>query len=326
MEMKLISLFFIYSFLFANVATAQSLVEDANLSQDMLGMENTFTETIKIISDTKKIFIITNNNEQLGPGDYISIAIDESLAARAVVAKLHQGQVGIKILKIYSVAQWGKLRRDLPVLIIKGDDSYFGKKPEVAVDDSPVAKIRSEEDLYTGDVVDDDIAVFDDAKNRNIRPDNLVSLYGTYFYAKEIASREEKDVRTMEIGVSWAFQFADNFYAEGIYGRALLNNYPLERKQTLSNHLTGRLKYNIKGPLYTFFMPYIGYHTYNISSPSAGKGDDLQINEEELQAVNKLKKSGVIAGVTVLRRLVPGWFVKADLGTDVVNVGFAIEF
>lgn len=323
--MKLISLFFIYSFFLISTATAQSLVEDANLSYAAPGMENSFTETIKIISDTKKIFILTNNNEQLGPGDFISLALDDSLAARAVVAKVHQGQVGIKILKIYSIAQWSKLRRELPVLIIKGDDSQFGKKPEAPVDDSPIAKIRSEEDLYTGDVVDDDIAIFDDAKNRNIRPDNLVAVYGTYLDAKDIASKPGTS-RTMEIGLSWAFQFADNFYAEGIYGRALLNNYPTERKQTLSNHLTARLKYNIKGPLYTFFMPYIGYHTYNISSPDAGKHSDVQVATEEEEAVNKLKKSGPIAGVTVLRRLVPGWFVKADLGTDVLNVGFAIEF
>src|SRR5690606_11282053 len=120
--MKLISLFFIYSFFLISTATAQSLVEDANLSYAAPGMENFFTETIKIISDTKKIFILTNNNEQLGPGDFISLALDDSLAARAVVAKVHQGQVGIKILKIYSVAQCSKLRRELPVLIIKGND------------------------------------------------------------------------------------------------------------------------------------------------------------------------------------------------------------
>lgn len=322
--MKLISLFFIYSLFLTSTATAQSLVEDANLSYASPGMENTFTETIKIISDTKRIFILTNNNEQLGPGDYISLALDDNLAARAVVAKVHQGQVGIKILKIYSVAQWSKLRRDLPVLIIKGDDSLFGKKAEAPVD-TPIAKIKSEEDLFTGDVVDDDLAVFDDNKNRHIRPDNLVAIYGTYLNAKEIESRNGT-ARTMEIGLSWAFQFADNFYIEGIYGRGLLNNYPTERKQTLSNHLTGRLKYNIKGPLYTFFMPYVGYHTYNISSPDAGKHSDTQIAEQEKDAINKLRKSGPVAGVTVLRRLVPGWFVKADLGTDVLNVGFAIEF
>src|SRR5690606_39406867 len=92
--------------------------------------ENVFTETIKIISGSKKIFIITNNNQQLTPGDFISLALDNNLAARALVAKNHQGQVGIKILKIYSLTQWSRLRCDLDVQIIRGDDSLFAKQPE----------------------------------------------------------------------------------------------------------------------------------------------------------------------------------------------------
>jgi hypothetical protein len=73
-------------------------------------------------------------------------------------------------------------------------------------------------------------------------------------------------------------------------------------------------------------MPYIGFHSYTISSPDAGKTGSPTTDEEQLDAVNKLKKSGPVAGVTVLRRLVPGWFIKADLGSDIINVGFAIEF
>jgi hypothetical protein len=232
--------------------------------------------------------------------------------------------VGIKILKIYSVAQWGKLRRELPVQIIRGDDSTFGKKVE-KVEDNSIARIKSEEDLYTGDVVDDEIGIFDENKNRHIRPDNLVAITGAFYEAAEVQPRTGK-IRTNEFGISWAFQFADNYYVEGLYGRALINSFPLDGSQTLVNHLTARLKYNIKGPLYTFFMPYIGFHTYTVSSPDAGKSGDLVADELQLDAVNELKKSGPIFGVTVLRRLVPGWFIKADLGSDIINVGFAIEF
>jgi hypothetical protein len=252
--------------------------------------------------------------------------LDNNLAARAVVAKNHQGQVGIKILKIYSLAQWGKLRRDMPVQIIKGDDSYFGKKVEEKVPETEIARIKSEEDLFTGDVViDDNIGIFDDNKNRHIKPDNLVAVTGAFYEAAEIQSRGGK-LRANEFGFSWAYQFSDNYFIEGLYGRALLDNYPGDGSQTLVNHLTARLKFNIKGPLYTFFMPYIGFHNYTVSSPDAGKTQNVQINDEELAAIEDLKKSGPVFGVTVLRRLVPGWFVKADLGSDIINVGFAIEF
>lgn len=324
--MKNFGLIFVYLLLVMGVsAHAQSLVEDANLSMPADASGNTFNETIKIISASKKIFVLTNNNQQLGPGDFISLALDNNLAARAVVAKTHQGQVGIKILKIYSLSQWGRLRRDQEVQIVKGDDSLFGKKVE-KVEETPVAKIKSEDDLYSGDVVvDDDVGIFDDNKNRHIKPDNIVALTGAFLEAAEVESRGGK-VRANEFGISWAFQFADNYFAEGLYGRALIDNFPGDGTQTLVNHLTARLKYNFKGPLYTFFMPYVGFHSYTVSSPDAGKSTNDITNAEELDAIDKLKKSGPVFGVTVLRRLVPGWFIKADLGSDIINVGFAIEF
>jgi hypothetical protein len=303
-------------------------VEDADLTNATSTTGNVFSETIKIISASKKIFIITNNNQQLGPGDFISIALDTKLAARAVVAKSHQGQIGIKILKIYSLSQWGRLRRDLEVQIVKGDDSLFGKMLKPAKESNKTSKIKSEEDLYSGDVVAEDEGggdIFDENKNRHIKPDNVVAFNGAFLDAAEVSSRGGT-VRTNEFGASWAYQFADNYFLEALYSRALIKNFPGDGQQTLANHFTARLKYNFKGPLYTFFMPYIGYHSYTTSSPDAGKTNDNITNAEELSAVNKLEKSGPVLGITAMRRLVPGWFIKADLGTDIINLGFAIEF
>lgn len=320
------SMFFIYCLFTVSLVKAQSLVEDANLEVDSQASE-VFNETIKIISASKKIFILSNNNQQLGPGDFISLALDNNLAARALVAKTHQGQVGIKILKIYSLSQWARLRRDQEVQIVKGDDSAFGKKvTETKTEETPLAKIKSEEDLYTGDVVvDDDIGIFDENKNRRIKPDNVVAVTGAFYEAAEVESRGGI-VRATEFGISWAYQFSDNYFVEGLYGRALLDNYPGDGSQTLVNHMTARLKYNIKGPLYTFFMPYLGFHTYTVSSPDAGKTNVDATNQEQLKAIDNLKKSGPVFGITVLRRLVPGWFIKADIGSDIINAGFAIEF
>ena len=326
--MKRLPLKIIYLFLclgISNEIWSQSLVDDANLSLGSAGEAGTFQETIKIISNSKKIFILTNNNQLLGPGDFISLALDNKLAARAVVGKTHQGQVGIKILKIYSMAQWTKLRRNQEVQIIRGDDSNFGKKPETKTDEGTVNRIKSEEDLYSGDVVDDTSGLIEDNKNRHIKPDNIVSISGAYFDANEIPSRGGK-MRQPMFGVSWAYQFTDNYFLEGVYGRALLDNYPADQAQTLVNHLVGRLKYNLKGPAYTFIMPYIGFQTYTVSSPDAGKGTSASQNEEELMVINDLKKSGPVFGVTLMRRLVPGWFIKTDIGSDVMNLGFSIEF
>jgi hypothetical protein len=302
---------------------AQSLVDDANLYRGG-DQSNVILETIKIISGSKRIFVITNNNQLLTVGDFISIALDDKLAARAVVAKIHQGQVGVKILKIYSMAQWTRLRRDQEVQIIRGDDSQFEKQ---AIPQAPSEnKIKNEDDLYTGDVmIEDDLSVFDENKNRHIKPDNLVGLHGTYLDAAEIAS-QGSNRRSMMIGLSWGYQFADNYYVEGVYSRASFNDFPNEGRSTVVNNLVGRLKYNIKGPLYTYFQPYVGFRMQSVSSPDAGKTADLSIAAQEDEAISKLEKSGAVFGVTVLRRLVPGWFVKANVGSDIIDLGFSIEF
>jgi hypothetical protein len=304
---------------------AQSLVEAANMQIDS---SNVFSETIKVISASKKIFVLTNSNQQLNPGDFISLALEDKLAARAVVAKTHQGQVGIKIIRIYSLAQWGKLRRELPVQVIRGDDSTFGKAPVVA-DTSPTSRITSEEDLYTGNVVvEDDVGIFDENKNRHIKPDNLIAVNGTFMDVPALEQTGGGVRRSNMIGFSWAFQFADNYFLEASYGMARYNSYPGEGAQTIINHYVARLKFNIKAPLYTFIMPYVGFQMRSVSSPEAGKSPFLspQQNQNELDLIRDLQRQGPAIGVTILRRLVPGWFVKADLGTDVFNLGFAVEF
>jgi hypothetical protein len=73
-------------------------------------------------------------------------------------------------------------------------------------------------------------------------------------------------------------------------------------------------------------MPYIGFHTRTVSSPDAATSNNQQSNLEQQEAIDTLKKSGPIFGVTVMRRLVPGWFIKGDIGSDIINLGFAIEF
>lgn len=312
----------------SNELWSQSLVDDANLNLATSGSSDSFAETIKIISNSKKIFILTNNNQQLSPGDFVSLALGDKLAARAIVAKVHQNQVGIKILKIYSISQWSKLKRDLEIQVVKGDDSFFTKKRETKSEEVAKGKIKSEDDLFSGDVVaDDELGIIDENKNRHIKPDNLVSIQASYHEATDVEARGAEKIKTPMFGLSWAYQFTDNYFLEGVYGRALIDNFPAEGSQTLVNQVIGRIKYNFKGPIFTFFMPYIGFQTNTISSPNAGKGGlSPSQDADELNAVDALKKSGPVFGVTILRRLVPGWFIKVDLGTDVMNAGFAIEF
>lgn len=318
-----LTIFFVTLLFLTSASFAQTLVEEAKSPLAAEASEGTFVETIKIISASKKIFILTNNNQQLGQGDFISLALDNKLAARAVVAKNYEGQTGIKILKIYSLSQWARLRKGQEVQVIRGDDSMFGKKVvETKVTPTEEApKIKSEEDLFNDNVAIDD-GEFDDGSKRHIKPDNVVSVGAGFLSAKDL---ENQEARATQFSGAWAYQFTDNWFAEFVYARSQLEDFPAKGAQTLVNNVVGRIKYNFKAPLYSFIMPYVGFQSQTVSS-NAGKTGVAAVDQAELEVRDELIKTGPVFGVTILRRLVPGWFVKADLGTDVLNLGVAIEF
>jgi hypothetical protein len=306
-----------------NYSSAQDVVESIDNNISMQRGNEMFVETIKLISSSRRIFILTNGNEMLAKGDFITMAKDNKACARALVAKEKEQLVGIKILKIYSLACWAQIKRNLDVQIMRGDDStLFVKKVAKKESKSKNKSIDSEEDLYNSDVTLEDDVSFDDMGNRHIKPDNLVSLT----WGQRRVNDLNNDLRVgNEFSGQWGYQLADNIWAEGNIGITRFNDFPANQATSIITNLTGRLKYTIKLPFYTYALPYIGYQTYSISS-NAGKTNNNATNEKELEHINKLKTSQVAIGMSILHRLVPGWFVKADLGTDTMNLGVSIEF
>jgi hypothetical protein len=71
-------------------------------------------------------------------------------------------------------------------------------------------------------------------------------------------------------------------------------------------------------------MPYVGYQVYTVTSPNLG--EDPATAEEEAKIEQALSKRQIVAGVTILKRLVPGWFLRGDIGNDIMAIGFGIEF
>jgi hypothetical protein len=287
-----------------------------------------FTETIRIIARSKRIFILTNTNQMLNKGDFITFVLNERDAvARAIVGKNHNDLVGVKILKIYSLKRWAKIRKDMDIKILKGDDSWLFKtvKPkeeEKSIDEG--SKINSEEDLYDDKTFgDQDLDMFG-KDNRLIKPDNIVGISWARFTVNNELSGDTEVYN--EFAGAWNYQFADNFWVEGLYGRVIMDGVPASGAQTLINDLTFRLKYTFAAPIYSYFMPYIGYQIHSVSSPDAGNATDAALAEKEKVFIEGLNKRRFVAGVTILKRLVPGWFLKADLGIDTFNLGFAIEF
>ena len=322
-----------YSFtlllLFATNLSAQSIIEEIDSSDSSsIGNPKLVTEKIEKISVSKRIFIITNTNASFAKGDFISLLLGEKLAARALVAKVtEQKMAGIKILKIYSLPHWNSLRRGKSVQIIRGDDSYYRTAKDENNKAEDEFKIKDDDDLYNDTMLSEDINLEQNSK-RIIKQDNMLALN---LSSIEGLNSSGNTKRYAQINGFWAYQIEDNIWGEVSYGRSIINDFPESGLDTTFSNITVRAKYTIKAPFFSYLMPYLGYQVKMADSPGAGVPDDEsgKSTEElnaEIELVEKLAKKSIVFGVTILRRLVPGWFVRGDLGSDVMGIGATIEF
>lgn len=337
---QILSIFLLLSTLLTiNSVYSQDLMSDTLVQPEYtLDDGSLFTETIQTISRSGKIFIISNNNQLLTKGDFLTMVLPETKSdtitagpvARAVVAKTHSGKAGIKVLKVYSLARWKLLRSPLDIQIKRGDDTaLFVRKPETT-EIAEEGTIDNEEDLFSEAAMLEKELDSGEEEPRLIKPDNLVTAAWARYQVENSVSGDT--VIGNQWNFTWGYQFANNFWLEGLYGRTLLDNFPDNSLQTQVNNFTLRLKYTFKAPLYSYFLPYVGIRSYSVSSPNAGalptnaSEDQQKQAQVEKQLIKDMSTTSIAVGVTVLRRLVPGWFLKVDLGTDILGVGFGIEF
>ena len=307
---------------------SQDIVSDLSTgSVNSQRYEDLFTEKIKMISNSRKIFILSNENQRFTQGDFISLIISEELGVRALVAKIDDDRVGIKITKIYSLGIWSKMTPGTDVQILIGDDSYYKKPEKKEVDD--LDSIQGEEDLFKDTLGIDDFD--EDDTNRALRTDNIVSItYGNY----PGINADEEETNHPQFALTWAHQISDDIYAEALLGYSQIDNFPAsDGVQTAVTTISLRAKYNFKLPLYSFVMPFVGISFIDANSPDAGRNKTGAAREKELRLVEELVPSSTnfILGATFLRRLVPAWFIKGEVFFDSqgelnYSAGFAIEF
>lgn len=292
---------------------------------------NLVSETIRVIAPSKKIFILTNENKTFSKGDFISLLLGNKLVCRALVAKTTDDQLsGIKIVKIYNVSLWKQMAVGKEVLVLKGDDSYYSnleKTPkDAAADAKNKSKVQDEDDLFNSTTLNDDDLSLEETSKRLIKTDNLISAGIGMISGLDVDGSTK---RYTHMNASWGYQLSDNIWAELGAGTNTITDFPSTGIDTKMVNFTGKVKYTFNAPFYSYIMPYVGYQVINVSSPGAGVDNGESLPEEleqELLLVDDLKKSSVIFGVTVLKRIVPGWFIRADLGTDILNAGLTLEF
>lgn len=290
------------------------------------------TEKILKISNSKKIFILSNENNSFNQGDFISFVLEDNLVARALVAKDKGNLSGIKIVKIYSLPLWKLLRKNMQIEIIRGDDSYFTNlKKRKEKDSEDLLKddvtVGASDDLYDATSFDDDLTV-DEDKKRFIKPDNLV---GATIGSIEGVDNSGASTRYTQYSVMWAYQIASNIFAEAAFGQNVVKDFPSSGLDTRVTNITVRGKYTFTAPFDSYIQPYLGYQIVTASSPGAGEEDTSGTTtqtdlDNEVSLVSEFEKNTIIFGATILKRLVPGWFFRADLGTDIFSAGFSLEF
>jgi hypothetical protein len=312
----------------AGITSAQTVIDDIYSGSGTFNPSapELSTEKIEKISASGRVLILTNNSGSYGKGDFISIVLDDQLVNRAIVGKTANGSGGIKIIKVYSQDLTKVLRPGMEVQIIRGDDSYFNLRDKKVADEGEKSLIEDEENLFDETTLLEDDLNIDENKSREIKTDNIVSLYLAQVEGQDA---DGNTARFSQISGSYSYQLEDNIWGEVGYGQSLQKDYPGSGLDTNVTSIVLKVKYTVAAPFYSFLQPYAGYQIINADSPGAGtEGDGTtqpQLNQE-LDLVEDLKKRRVIFGVTLLKRLVPGWFARADIGNDSFNFGFALEF
>ncbi|MCB9060598.1 MAG: hypothetical protein H6622_03645 [Halobacteriovoraceae bacterium] len=308
---------------------AQSIIESLDSSSNIVTQETELPEeSIFSIDGDKRIFILTHDSEGFSSGDYISLVLNKELVARALCAKIFNNKAGIKILKIYNTELWDKLRRGTRIKILRGDDSYYRSKPQVAEEankeeEKEIKDILSKEDLYDDiNFLEDDIGL-DDNKNRVVKNDNLI--YGGIAYFSSINATNTAESIMIFTG-SWSYQLTDNTFIEAQVARGIHRDTPLVDIDTIIFSYSGRIKYTVEAPFHFILQPYFGYRVVVASANYEENATTTAELNTAADILNSIEKKDIIFGASVLRRLVPGWYVRGDVGIDMISAGLTLEF
>lgn len=323
--------------IFTKLASAQSIISDLSNIEQFYPEERISEERVLKSSSNGKILILSHENKGFQPGDYVTLIVDEQLVSRAITAKAESGMAGIKVIKIYSLELWKRLKVGDNVKVLRGDDSYFltlkalrNKKNNAEANAEKEIKdelaIRSEDDLFNDSTFleEDRDLVDNDENKRKIKTDNILSAH-----VGSISGTDSNGdtTRYTLYSASWSYQFFDDIWSEISYGYSTAASYPSANVDTTITTLLLKVKWTITAPFYSFIQPYIGYQTISAEAPDYDAEQDTDVTLETYnQRLDELEKNTFVVGVSVIKRLVPGWFAKFDLGTDLINAGIALEF
>jgi len=294
----------------SSIYAQDELIDDLSQNQDSTSL-GLITEKIETISNNRKIFIVTSNSNGFNEGDFISLLTNNELICRALVAKIKNNKAGIKIVKLYAPILFKDLKISQKIQIIRGDDSYFKNKKKKVDSPEGISKFNDEEDLLSEDIIDEGSTV-KEKKGALITTDNIVSINYT----------SSSKINANLIGLTWSYQVKKNFWTEAVVNVGTENNAKIATGIDIQYfNLIVRAKYTIQAPAYSFIQPYLGFSMVIPTSPDSG---NLTIADKAI--FDSKNSKSFVGGATLLKRLVPGWFLRANLSTIGVGIGMALEF
>lgn len=311
----------LFSFLLSFSAVSQTVLEKLSDEEEVVSPSGSLlVEKIEKISDSKRILVLSNENQGFNMGDFVSLLLKNKPVARAIVAKVKENIAGIKILKVYSQQEFDTLASGSEVQIVRGDDSYLFKP-------TTEKEIPKEEDLYDkAGISDADLDEEDDKKDYVIINSSILNIAIGSIDSINLAAQSE---RYTQLNAQYSYQFTRNFFVNALYGQNTVTDFPNFGLDTTLYNITGRVKWTAKVFWGLVLQPYAGYQVILADSPGAGQDSSGTISQPQLDyesaLVDKMEDSKFIFGLSVLISIVPGWYVQIDAGTDILNAGFSVE-
>jgi len=328
---QLLAHFFILLLIMTSV-NAQSVVDElrAVSTGDLPTKNQLFSEMITTISSNKRIFILTNSNNKLIMGDFVSFVKDNQLILRALVVKTRDDRCGVKLVKIYDQNLWKSLTTGADVQMIRGDDSYFltqiKKEQEALVAGSNTNSNNGEQtDSLSAEekmILGSDITLESKVDNRKISANHL--LYFTAGNYRSLSTTGESDTY-MHYRIGWGFQVFNNWFSDVSYGYTVLKKYPEVDIDTALNTVSFKFGYIFQLPIHSFLYAYGGIYNSIATAPGAGEGVSDAQAELEIQRVRDVEGLGYLGGVSFYKRLVPGWTFKVDVDLKNIGAGIMVE-
>ena len=313
---------FLFTFFLSFSAFSQTVMEKLSDEESTVApSEALVVEKVEKVSQTKKIFILSNENQSFNMGDFISLLVKNKPVARAIVAKTKNNIAGIKILKVYSQPDFDSLTVGKEVSIVRGDDSsYFKTAAE--------KELPKDEDLFEKKSLSEKELTY----NEDEKKDYLIvnsSLLNIAIGSIESINLAAQSTRYTQLNAQYNYQFTRNFFVGALYGQNVVTDFPNYGLDTTLYNITFRLKYTF--PIFwgLLIQPYAGYQVILTYSPSAGQDSSGTVSQAQLNyessLIDQMEDNKFIIGLSTLIKIIPGWYVQIDLGNDIINAGFTVE-